>query len=231
MGYCIELSRPGQRKTGYRSAKWWSQREDQPAWNVFLLDTYLNHSQYRHLQEDLDKERQTRLEYQTKLESEKRFWLCLMCIMFSRTQLLQAESAHLRESINQLKEEREKDALEKERLLKEKEEEFNKEKANLERRQEEFKLQMDERIFTLSSQLENLQQELDSKQQALSKQNSLVRIRMLIYQRLSMEKLSCVVSNKRWRKPPMQQRQHKRKGKFCPPKTSSWIEKCFFCVM
>ena len=87
-----------------------------------------------------------------------------MCIMFSRTQLLQAESAHLRESINQLKEEREKDALEKERLLKEKEEEFNKEKANLERRQEEFKLQMDERISTLSSQLENLQQELDSKQ-------------------------------------------------------------------
>lgn len=97
-------------------------------------------------------------------------------IMFSQTQLLQAEGARLRESINLMKEEREKDALEKERLLNEKEEKFNKEKANLEREQVEFKLQMDERVSTLSSQLEDLQQELDSKQQALSKQNSLVRI-------------------------------------------------------
>ncbi|CBK25061.2 uncharacterized protein [Blastocystis hominis] len=113
----------------------------------------LNYSEYQHIQEDFDKERQARLDL---------------------TQVLQAESARLRESINHLKEEREKDALEKERLLKEKEEEFYTEKTNWEKKQAEFKLQMDERISTLSSQLEHLQQELDSKQQTLSKQNSLI---------------------------------------------------------
>lgn len=135
----------------------------------------LNYSEYQHLQEDFDKERQARLEYETKLENEKKS-NSIFCVMCSLTQVLQAESARLRESINHLKEEREKDALEKERLLKEKEEEFYTEKTNWEKKQAEFKLQMDERISTLSSQLEHLQQELDSKQQTLSKQNSLVRI-------------------------------------------------------
>lgn len=188
-------------------------------------------SQNQHIQQEFDKEHQTCLEYSVRLKNEQKlaplFFLTYVC---SQSQILQTDNCRLHESIDHLREEREKEIRENERLMNEKEKEFCQEKEDLEKKHEKFRLQMDERIADLSSQLDHLQQELESKQQIVSKQSSLVRITFHSFTRLSLAKANCITSNKKWKKLRMQRQQHKRRGKSYLPRTSNSTEKFFSCV-